>query len=95
MTDKETTMYQILGQICQADAPIVFKGALVTKLILSEHGYTALERQTRDIDANWIGVITSYSIHYTKLYESLKIIAIKRQMIFKPLLSQGRMKKTW
>jgi len=55
MTDKETTMYQILGQICQADAPIVFKGALVTKLILSEHGYTALERQTRDIDANWIG----------------------------------------
>lgn len=27
MTDKETTMYQILGQICQADAPIVFKGA--------------------------------------------------------------------
>jgi len=55
MTDKETTMYQILGQICQTDAPIVFKGALVTKLILSEYGYTILERQTRDIDANWIG----------------------------------------
>lgn len=59
MTDKETTMYQIIGQICQADAPIVFKGALVTKLILSEHGYTALERQTRDIDANWIGTLPS------------------------------------
>jgi hypothetical protein len=55
MTDKETIMYQILGRICQTDAPIVFKGALVTKLILSEHGYTTLERQTRDIDANWIG----------------------------------------
>jgi len=55
MTDKETTMYQILGKICRTDAPIVFKGALITKLILRENGYNALDRQTRDIDANWIG----------------------------------------
>ena len=55
MTDKEKTMYQILGTICETDAPIVFKGALITKLILAEHGYSALERSTRDIDANWIG----------------------------------------
>jgi hypothetical protein len=55
MTNKEKTMYQILGAICDTDAPVVFKGALITKLILTEHGYTALERQTRDIDANWIG----------------------------------------
>ena len=54
MTEKETIMYQIIDHICRADAPIVFKGALITKLILSEHGYTAQERQ-RDIDANLIG----------------------------------------
>lgn len=56
MTDKEATMYQILGAICEAKAPIVFKGALITKLILAEHGYTTLDRQTKDIDANWIGM---------------------------------------
>ena len=55
MTDREKTMYQILGKICETDAPIVFKGALITKLILAEQGYTDLDRQTRDIDANWIG----------------------------------------
>ena len=53
MADKEALMYQILGAIYEADAPIVFKSALITKLILAEHGYTTLERQTRDIDANW------------------------------------------
>lgn len=55
MTDKEKTMYEILGKISETDAPIVFKGALITKLILAEHRYTTLERSTRDIDANWIG----------------------------------------
>ena len=48
-------MYQIMGEISKTNAPIVFKGAMVTKLILAESGYTAVERQTRDIDANWIG----------------------------------------
>ena len=55
MTEKEKTMYQILGAICEANAPIIFKGALITKLILAENGYTSLERKTVDIDANWIG----------------------------------------
>ena len=56
MVDKEATMYQILGKISDSVAPIVFKGALITKLILAEHDYTALERQTRDIDASWVGM---------------------------------------
>ena len=55
MTEKERFLYQIMGRISEADAPIVFKGAMITKLILEEGGFTALERQTRDIDANWIG----------------------------------------
>lgn len=55
MTEHEQLMYQILGKISEADAPMVFKGALITKLVLAEQGFTQLNRQTNDIDANWIG----------------------------------------
>jgi hypothetical protein len=55
MTDIEKFLYQIMSSISEANAPIVFKGAMITKLILAEHGYTSLERVTKDIDANWIG----------------------------------------
>jgi predicted nucleotidyltransferase component of viral defense system len=54
MTEKERYIYQIMSEISGSDAPIVFKGAMVTKLILAENGYTDLDRQTRDIDANWV-----------------------------------------
>ena len=55
MLEKEEFLYQIMGKISEADAPIVFKGAMITKLILAENGFTELERVTKDIDANWIG----------------------------------------
>jgi hypothetical protein len=55
MENREKTMYRILGAISAMDAPIVFKGALITKLVLSERGYASAERQTKDIDANWVG----------------------------------------
>jgi hypothetical protein len=55
MTEREKLMYQIMGRISESDAPIVFKGAMVTKFILATGGYTDLDRQTKDIDANWIG----------------------------------------
>jgi len=55
MTGNEKLMYQILGNFSYIDAPIVFKGALITKLVLLEGGYNLLERATKDIDANWIG----------------------------------------
>jgi hypothetical protein len=51
MTNHESRLYQILGAISATDAPIVFKGALITKLVLAENGFTSLERLTRDIDA--------------------------------------------
>ena len=54
MTAHEKLMYEILTRISAADTPLVFKGALITKLILVEGGYSALERQTKDIDANWV-----------------------------------------
>ena len=55
MTDLELLMYQVLGKISASKAPIVFKGALITKLVLAENGYTDLNRPTVDIDANWVG----------------------------------------
>jgi len=48
-------MYQVLCNISNTNAPIIFKGALITKLALAENGYNNIERITRDIDANWIG----------------------------------------
>ena len=55
MTEQEKLMYEILGQITTSDIPIVFKGGLITKLILSESGLSSVQRTTKDIDANWIG----------------------------------------
>ena len=55
MTEQEKLMYEILGQITTSDIPIVFKGGLITKLILNESGLSSVQRTTKDIDANWIG----------------------------------------
>jgi hypothetical protein len=55
MSEHENIMYRILGKVSDTDAPIVFKGALITKLILAENGFTSLSRRTVDIDANWVG----------------------------------------
>lgn len=55
MNERENLMYKIIGNISGTDAPIVFKGALITKLILQENDFKQIERATKDIDANWIG----------------------------------------
>lgn len=54
MTEKEKLMYSFISQISKTNAPIIFKGGLITNLILSEKGYTDIQRTTKDIDANWI-----------------------------------------
>jgi len=54
MTEKEKIMYKIMGSIYEEDIPLVFKGALITKLILMEHDNLEMERVTKDIDANWV-----------------------------------------
>ena len=72
MTDNERLMYQILGNFSDVDAPIVFKGALITKLVLAEGGYTLLERPTKDIDANWIGTPPSMADLENAVNQSLK-----------------------
>jgi hypothetical protein len=51
--EREQLMYEIIGSVSAFDAPIVFKGALITKLVLAEHKFSAMSRMTVDIDANW------------------------------------------
>ena len=55
MSKEEELMYAILNNISSTDLPIVFKGALITKLILSNNGFEDVSRSTEDIDGNWIG----------------------------------------
>jgi hypothetical protein len=50
----EANIYDIVKAISYSDTPIMFKGAVVTKLILSLNNYSEVERGTKDIDANWI-----------------------------------------
>jgi hypothetical protein len=44
MTEHESLMYQVIGAVSKLGAPIVFKGALILKLILAEGGFTAFQR---------------------------------------------------
>lgn len=53
MTETERTMYSIMNAL--SDLPIIFKGSMVTSLILNEHGFDSFHRETVDIDANWVG----------------------------------------
>ena len=71
MTEIERLMYQILGKVSSSGAPLVFKGALITKLVLTESGFTALERHTRDIDANWVGTPPTMDDIVTTVNQSL------------------------
>jgi len=71
MTEQEKLMCEIMGNISQTKAPIVFKGALITKLILAEHGFETIERQTTDIDSNWIGDSPPMSVLVETISQSL------------------------
>lgn len=51
--ESEQRLYNIIKAIALSSAPIMFKGALVTKLVLAENEYNSFSRLTSDIDANW------------------------------------------
>ena len=54
MTDRELLMYDMLVKLSSTNIPLVFKGGLITNLVLQENNYSEVERSTVDIDANWI-----------------------------------------
>lgn len=71
MTEQEKLMYDILTRISSTDAPIVFKGALITKLILEENQYHDVQRATMDIDGNWIDTPPSMENLSQAIYNAL------------------------
>jgi len=57
LTNSEKLMYEVMGAIANNNIPVTFKGAMITKLILREHGFVDFSRETQDIDASWVGDI--------------------------------------
>ena len=55
LTDSEKLMYDVMGAIANSHVPVIFKGAMVTKLILNDHDFNDFTRETQDIDASWMG----------------------------------------
>ena len=39
MANKELELYEIIDALANSAVPLMFKGALITKLVLSENGY--------------------------------------------------------
>ena len=55
LTDSEKLMYDVMGAIANSNVPVIYKGAMVTKLILREHDFDDFVRETQDVDASWAG----------------------------------------
>jgi len=72
MIEHEQLMYKVLGKISETNAPIIFKGALIAKLILAENGFSKLDRITRDIDANWVDTPPSMCVLVETVNQSLE-----------------------
>lgn len=54
----EKVLYDILKCLANAKAPIVFKGALLTKILIKDNKYNIV-RATQDLDADWNGDLLS------------------------------------
>ena len=60
-------MYEVMGAIANSNVPVIYKGAMITKLILSEHGFIDFTRETQDIDASWAGDSPPLMEHLTSM----------------------------
>jgi hypothetical protein len=83
MTDRERLMYEIISRISATNAPLVFKGALITKLVLQENGFTGIDRKTIDIDANWIDTPPSMEVLFTTINQALGNLQNKLMVVEK------------
>jgi len=76
-------MYKVMGAIANSDVPVIYKGALVTKLILQENQFDDFMRETRDIDASWVGEtpppmeLLSEMLNRALTYLKLKAVAVR------------------
>lgn len=68
----EDDFYDIIARISNTNAPIVFKGGLITKLILHENNYHNISRYTIGIDADWIDSMPDMTDVEKQLNDSLQ-----------------------
>lgn len=90
MTLKEQLMYEIISRLSKIDAPLNFKGALITNLIFKEKGYTDIQRMTKDIDANWVGKPPKMETLKDVLNTSIKSISNNFEVIIKRNYENGK-----
>jgi hypothetical protein len=55
LTGSEKLMYDVIAALENGGVPVVYKGAMITKLILNENHFDDFARETQDIDASWAG----------------------------------------
>jgi len=75
----EKILYEILKCLANANAPIIFKGALLTKIITRNNKYN-IERVTQDLDADWNGellTINELEDYLNSILSSLNGIELK------------------
>jgi len=83
LTEQEKRMYEVMGAIADNNVPVVYKGALVTKLILHENQFATFARETRDIDASWVGSTPPPMVELTDMLNcalaglNLKSVAVR------------------
>ncbi len=87
MTDREETMYHILSCLSESNAPLIFKGGLITNLVLQENGYETIRRATVDIDANW----ATHSPSMDELVNTVKkaLGKLEQQYVIEPFREYG------
>lgn len=86
MTEREKFMYSVIGALSSLNAPIVFKGALVLKVLQEQTGNkSGLVRETQDIDGDWVGnkpsmeYLTNLMKKAVKIagYNNVKVVAYR------------------
>lgn len=60
LNDEEKFLYRLMTVLYNNNVPIVFKGALVLKVIQYQYGNpSGVERETHDLDGDWVGTAPS------------------------------------
>jgi hypothetical protein len=70
LTGSEKMMYDVMGAIAYGRVPVIFRGAMITKLILQENDFDDFTRETQDIDASWAGTAHPPMEQLTDIYRN-------------------------
>ena len=85
MDEREKLMYRLMDILNSMDAPIIFKGGLITKLLLDNYGFSDLSRKTQDIDANW----TQFPVSMEEIVDTINCAAKEINPFFSAVPSRN------